>query len=98
MQAAAKARWGADLKEDEADAAWAGAFALDTGLFACIKVEVIGRFGGQVLLHVSQRLAAGAPCEFDRAPDHSVVDGTDDVLGQPFLELLPGVGIGKGHE
>lgn len=33
MQAAAKARWGADLKEDEADAAWAGAFALDNGMF-----------------------------------------------------------------
>jgi Holliday junction resolvasome RuvABC endonuclease subunit len=34
MQAAAKARWGVDLKEDEADAAWAGAYALDAGLFA----------------------------------------------------------------
>jgi len=33
MQAAAKARWGKDLGEDEADAAWAGAFALDCGLF-----------------------------------------------------------------
>jgi Holliday junction resolvasome RuvABC endonuclease subunit len=33
MQAAAKARWGKDLREDEADAAWAGAFALDCGLF-----------------------------------------------------------------
>ncbi len=33
MQAAARARWGVDLKEDEADAAWAGAFALDYGLF-----------------------------------------------------------------
>jgi Holliday junction resolvasome RuvABC endonuclease subunit len=34
MQAAAKARWGFDLSEDEADAAWAGAFALDHSLFA----------------------------------------------------------------
>lgn len=33
MQAAAKARWGVDLKEDEADAAWAGAYALDSDLF-----------------------------------------------------------------
>ncbi len=33
MQAAAKARWGAELKEDEADAAWAGAYALDNNLF-----------------------------------------------------------------
>jgi hypothetical protein len=33
MQAAAKARLGKDLSEDEADAAWAGAFALDCGLF-----------------------------------------------------------------
>lgn len=33
MQAAAKARWGVDLKEDEADAAWAGAYALDHALF-----------------------------------------------------------------
>lgn len=33
MQAAAKARWGIDLKEDEADASWAAAFALDTSLF-----------------------------------------------------------------
>lgn len=33
MQAAAKARWGVDIGEDEADAAWAGAFALDNGLF-----------------------------------------------------------------
>ena len=34
MQAAAKARWGMQLSEDEADAAWAGAFALDTNLFS----------------------------------------------------------------
>jgi Holliday junction resolvasome RuvABC endonuclease subunit len=34
MQAAAHARWSADLGEDEADAAWAAAFALDTNLFA----------------------------------------------------------------
>jgi Holliday junction resolvasome RuvABC endonuclease subunit len=34
MKAAAKARWGFDLSEDEADAAWAGAFALDHSLFA----------------------------------------------------------------
>jgi Holliday junction resolvasome RuvABC endonuclease subunit len=34
MQAAAKARWGRDLGEDEADAAWAGAYALDHNLFA----------------------------------------------------------------
>jgi hypothetical protein len=33
MQGAAKARWGVDLKEDEADASWAGAYALDEGLF-----------------------------------------------------------------
>jgi Holliday junction resolvasome RuvABC endonuclease subunit len=33
MQAAAKARWGKDLGEDEADAAWAGAYALDCELF-----------------------------------------------------------------
>jgi hypothetical protein len=33
MQAAAKERWGKDLGEDEADAAWAGAFALDCDLF-----------------------------------------------------------------
>jgi hypothetical protein len=33
MQAAAKVRWGKDLGEDEADAAWAGAFALDCELF-----------------------------------------------------------------
>ena len=33
MQAAAKARWGKDLGEDEADATWAGAYALDCGLF-----------------------------------------------------------------
>ena len=33
MQAAAKARWGKDLGEDEADPAWAGAFALDLNLF-----------------------------------------------------------------
>jgi hypothetical protein len=33
MEAAAKARWGVDLGEDEADATWAGAFALDCGLF-----------------------------------------------------------------
>jgi hypothetical protein len=33
MQVAAKERWGADLGEDEADAApWTGAFALDAGL------------------------------------------------------------------
>jgi hypothetical protein len=32
-QAAAKARRGKDLGEDEADAAWAGAYALDCGLF-----------------------------------------------------------------
>lgn len=34
MQAAAKARWGKDLGEDEADAAWAGAYAMDCGLFS----------------------------------------------------------------
>jgi hypothetical protein len=33
MQVAAKERWGADLGEDEANAACAGAFALDAGLF-----------------------------------------------------------------
>ena len=33
MQTAAKARWGKDLGEDEADAAWAGAYALDSDLF-----------------------------------------------------------------
>lgn len=33
MQVAAKERWGADFGEDEADAAWTGAFALDAGLF-----------------------------------------------------------------
>lgn len=33
MQAAARARWGKDLGEDEADAAWAGAYALDGNLF-----------------------------------------------------------------
>jgi len=37
MQVIAKGRWGADLGadfgEDEADAAWTGAFALDAGLF-----------------------------------------------------------------
>ncbi|WP_063682905.1 hypothetical protein [Bradyrhizobium stylosanthis] len=33
MQAAAKDRWGKNLNEDEADAAWAAAFALDTSLF-----------------------------------------------------------------
>ncbi|MDF0584736.1 hypothetical protein [Bradyrhizobium yuanmingense] len=33
MQAAAKERWGKDLGEDEADAAWAGAYALDSDLF-----------------------------------------------------------------
>ncbi|TWA97534.1 hypothetical protein FBZ96_106593 [Bradyrhizobium stylosanthis] len=33
MQAAAKARWGKDLGEDEADAAWAGAYGLDSDLF-----------------------------------------------------------------
>lgn len=33
MQAAAKARWGKDLSEDEADAAWSGAYALDHSLF-----------------------------------------------------------------
>ena len=33
MQAAAKARWGVGFGEDEADAAFAGAFALDHGLF-----------------------------------------------------------------
>jgi hypothetical protein len=32
MQAAAKERLGNNLSEDEADAAWAGAFALDGGL------------------------------------------------------------------
>jgi Holliday junction resolvasome RuvABC endonuclease subunit len=34
MQAAAKARWGVDLGEDEADAAWAGAFDLDNELLS----------------------------------------------------------------
>ena len=34
MQAAAKGRWGRDFGEDEADAAWAAAYAADTGLFA----------------------------------------------------------------
>lgn len=33
MQAAAKARWGVDLSEDEADAAWIAAYALDNKLF-----------------------------------------------------------------
>lgn len=33
MQAAAEARWGAEMGPDEADAAWAGAFALDHDLF-----------------------------------------------------------------
>ena len=33
MQAAAKTRWGEDLGEDEADAAWAGGYAMDCGLF-----------------------------------------------------------------
>jgi hypothetical protein len=33
MQAAEKARWGVDLKDDEADAVRAGAYALDSGLF-----------------------------------------------------------------
>jgi hypothetical protein len=33
MRAAAKARWGRDLGEDEADAAWAGSNALDNTLF-----------------------------------------------------------------
>lgn len=33
MQAAAKARWGVSLKEDEADAVWAAAYALDGDLF-----------------------------------------------------------------
>lgn len=43
MQAAAKARWGVDLGEDEADAAWAGAFALDYDLF-----DTGPRLGGAV--------------------------------------------------
>jgi Holliday junction resolvasome RuvABC endonuclease subunit len=34
MQEAAKARWGIDLSEDEADATWAGAYALDHNIFA----------------------------------------------------------------
>lgn len=34
MQAAARARWGKDLSEDEADAAWAAAYAMDCDLFA----------------------------------------------------------------
>lgn len=34
MQAAAKARWGVDLGEDEADAAHAEAYALDHNLFS----------------------------------------------------------------
>jgi Holliday junction resolvasome RuvABC endonuclease subunit len=33
MQAAARARWSKDLGEDEADAAWAEAYALDSNLF-----------------------------------------------------------------
>lgn len=33
MQAAAKERWGVDLSEDEADAAWIAAYALDNKLF-----------------------------------------------------------------
>ncbi len=33
MQAAAKARWGVSLQEDEADAVWAAAFAMDSNLF-----------------------------------------------------------------
>jgi hypothetical protein len=33
LQAAAKARWGRDLGEDEANAAWAGSYALDNTLF-----------------------------------------------------------------
>jgi Holliday junction resolvasome RuvABC endonuclease subunit len=33
MQAAAKGRWGVELGEDEADAAWAAAFAMDLDLF-----------------------------------------------------------------
>ncbi|UWU66113.1 crossover junction endodeoxyribonuclease RuvC [Bradyrhizobium sp. NC92] len=33
MQAAAKARWDKDLGKDEADAGWAGAYALDNSLF-----------------------------------------------------------------
>ncbi|RXG93248.1 hypothetical protein [Bradyrhizobium vignae] len=33
MQATAKAHWEKDLGEDEADAAWAAAYALDCGLF-----------------------------------------------------------------
>lgn len=34
MQAAVKARWGVEVGEDEADAACAGMFALDNGLFS----------------------------------------------------------------
>lgn len=34
MQASAKARWGLDLKEDEADARWAAAYGLDADLFS----------------------------------------------------------------
>lgn len=33
MQAAAKERWGVSLKEDEADASWAAAYAMDSNLF-----------------------------------------------------------------
>ncbi len=33
MQAAALSRWGVELGEDESDAAWAGAYALDHNLF-----------------------------------------------------------------
>lgn len=33
MQATAQARWDVSLREDEADATWAGAYALDTLLF-----------------------------------------------------------------
>lgn len=33
LQVAARERWGVELGENEADAAWAGAFALDNQLF-----------------------------------------------------------------
>jgi len=33
MQAAAKDRWGVDFSEDEADACWIAAYAMDTNLF-----------------------------------------------------------------
>jgi Holliday junction resolvasome RuvABC endonuclease subunit len=69
MQAAAKARWGKDLGEDEADAAWAGAYALDNSLFQVSEeVSVQVSLDRQVFLRFARPFVVNVPSDLNRTP------------------------------